>query len=295
MRLKFKPRSRSSFDEVSGIAVPRARVAPATLEDGRSATEYQFEFARGSEVVGGLGLFGTKEVVEREGAQESVSVFDLSHDWLILYLMKLQQSLSIPGDGFSFLCDMANGLVMAYAGQDDNEDNLRYVAVTSLDALMSAGVAAAEGCVPSAEGVIILAEAYVPARAASQQEQGYDVLEGTRMTIPAPPVPARLRELLSDYPAHLEKLQHAITKVADEPCPSAPHIELVVWALEDSLDQLVFETLKEVAGARASGDTQARVDAERKELLIRQASLKQVWIDDPGLLAYAQLTRDIRG
>lgn len=166
MRLNFQPRSRSSFDEVSGIAIPRARALPAILQDGRPATEYQFEFVRGSEVVGGLGFFGTKEVVEREGTQELVSVFDLAHEWLIIYLVKLQRNLGIPGDEFLFVRDMARGLVMAYAGQDDNDENLRYVAVTSIDALMSAGVAVPAGSVPSAEGLIILAEASVPSRTA---------------------------------------------------------------------------------------------------------------------------------
>lgn len=111
------------------------------------------------------------------------------------------------------------------------------------------------------------------------------------MTIPAPPVPARLRELLADYPAHLEKLQHAITKAADEPRPIAAHIEMVIWAIEDTMEAFVAEARSEVRSAKEGDDAEKVALAEEAESLMRRARFKHVWIGDAGLTDYVKRTR----
>jgi len=48
---------------------------------------------------------------------------------------RAQGCFQADGDDFEFLCKLAQGLVLAYAGRTDNEDALRYVDATTLDAL----------------------------------------------------------------------------------------------------------------------------------------------------------------
>lgn len=114
------------------------------------------------------------------------------------------------------------------------------------------------------------------------------------MVTPPPPVPAGIVDVLKDHPALVQRLQESINRAAEVSESSAPRIEMIIWALEDGLEGLVFEALKDVAEAKAKGDTNAVADAESKELLMRRASLKQVWIDDPGLMAYAEQTKRLR-
>lgn len=56
------------------------------------------------------------------------------------------------------------------------------------------------------------------------------------MPRPPPLVPKNLRELLQNYPAHIERLRAAIEAAASDGGANAPRIEYIVWALEDTLE-----------------------------------------------------------
>lgn len=106
------------------------------------------------------------------------------------------------------------------------------------------------------------------------------------MSSSIPPVPAKLREMLKDYPEHIERLQELLTAVAEEPRPYAPRIEVAVWALEDQLDAFKTEARKALVVAKASGDPGAIEKADAKARLMSQAAWKHVWIGDEELWDY---------
>ena len=165
MALQFQPQPRSSLDPVSGIASPRPRMLPTTLSNGQPGTEYQYSFVRDGKTIGGMGFDGSEQVVEAAGCRERVFTFDLGHDWLIQYLVQLKLALGIPADDFSFVRNLAEGLVMAFAGDADSEENLRYLVITTGEALSAAGVVAPEDITLRHSKIIVLAEAEVPRHA----------------------------------------------------------------------------------------------------------------------------------
>jgi predicted metal-dependent hydrolase len=92
--------------------------------------------------------------------------------------------------------------------------------------------------------------------------------------LPQPPLPHRLREMLKDYPAHLERLQEALNYALDGPRPargSTSHVfEQVIWALEGRLETFVREADEELSAAKARSDTVATAHADAKfRLMIR--------------------------
>lgn len=87
--------------------------------------------------------------------------------------------------------------------------------------------------------------------------------------LPLPPVPARLREMLKDYPEHIERLQKALNFAIERPTGS-PLFEVVIWALEDQAGGFIREAKTESELALANGGS-GLVDAARKKLtLMRQ-------------------------
>jgi len=103
------------------------------------------------------------------------------------------------------------------------------------------------------------------------------------MSSSIPPVPAKLREMLKDYPEHIERLQERLIVVAEAPRSSVPRFELAVWALEGRLDTFISEARGELAAATASGDPAVIEKADAKERLMSQAAWKHVWIGDEAL------------
>ena len=160
MTVDFKPRDNSSFDQGSGVSIPLPRILPHTFPDG---IEYQFAFRRGDELVGGLGVYGAEQVVERPGRREWVYNLDLSSVSVLKSMLRSKQALGIADDDVTFLCGLAQGLVNVFAGQTNNTDNLHYVAFTRQTGLTQLGLAVPEGAAMLPDGTIVLAEVYVSA------------------------------------------------------------------------------------------------------------------------------------
>lgn len=91
-------------------------------------------------------------------------------------------------------------------------------------------------------------------------------------TLPTPPVPQGIRELLIDYPNHIRRLQEALSDYAKKPFRVMP-FDGAIWALEGRLDTFVSEARKELKQAKASGDDQDIARAEEKEILMLHACL----------------------
>lgn len=92
-----------------------------------------------------------------------------------------------------------------------------------------------------------------------------------------PPVPAKLREMLKDYPEHIERLQEVLNRSVERSrkIPLMPFDD-AIWALEARLETFVLEARDELAGARASGDPKAIAQAQEKERLMSFAKSRNI-------------------
>ena len=113
------------------------------------------------------------------------------------------------------------------------------------------------------------------------------------MPIPPPPVPRKLREILNDYPGHLERLQEVLRQVTEKQPFTAPQLDRVIWALEGQLEAFHTEARSELEAAVASGDDGAVASAEAKEKLMSQLLWKDGWLGDAGLWSYFQIHKGV--
>jgi hypothetical protein len=109
---------------------------------------------------------------------------------------------------------------------------------------------------------------------------------------PHPPIPKNLREMLKEYPQHIERLQEALDEYAQKPFLLMP-FDGAVWAIEGRLETFVSETRTEVRAAEASGDTNEIEKANQKASLMRRAHFKDRWIDDAALWSYFQANKEV--
>jgi cysteinyl-tRNA synthetase len=101
--------------------------------------------------------------------------------------------------------------------------------------------------------------------------------------LPLPPVPQSLRELLKDYPEHIQVLQDDLIDVASKPAKSIPLFEQALWAVEDALGAFIRDAQKEIAAAKATGDSEAITKAEEKR---KQMSIARNWMSDDKFRSY---------
>lgn len=97
------------------------------------------------------------------------------------------------------------------------------------------------------------------------------------------PVPATLRQRLRKHPAHIERLQQALSSVDVAGRASIPRFERAVWALQGRLGSFLSEARDELDAARALGDKREVKRAEADVTLMSEIRLKQVWIGDSEL------------
>ena len=166
MALHFQALEGSSYDPASGISIPEPRILPVELPDGTQGTEYQFGLYQNGERIGELGFSGPDEIIESDGWREHVFFFDLGHDWLIEDLLALKRKIANSDEDYLFLLQISLGLVLAYAGQTRNKENLRYVAVTTAEALAICGVLIPDESPVTDDGALLLAEVSIPAHRA---------------------------------------------------------------------------------------------------------------------------------
>ncbi|WP_251044493.1 MULTISPECIES: hypothetical protein [unclassified Lysobacter] len=101
-----------------------------------------------------------------------------------------------------------------------------------------------------------------------------------------PPVPSVLREILKDYPEHIERLQELLAEFLEPKLRLQPYDE-AVWALEDAMSGFLGDANKELKAAEASGDAMAIEKAAAKAKVMSRArsgniglggrSLQELW------------------
>lgn len=82
--------------------------------------------------------------------------------------------------------------------------------------------------------------------------------------LPAPPVPKGLREMLRDYPEHIERLQEALNWVVEHPAKGISAFERAIWALEGRTETFISEVRDELKKAEAVGDLEEISRAAKK-------------------------------
>jgi hypothetical protein len=173
MPTDFKPRGTSSFDQESGVHIPMPRILPHTFQDGREGVEYQFSIRKGGELIDGLGVFGTEDVIEAAGRREWVFSIDLSAESALRSMLRSKERIGSADDDITFLTALARGLVNVFAGQDDNRNNVSYVAFTSVEALSALGLPVPASVRVVTQGTVVLAEVHVRAHRAVTNQRGH--------------------------------------------------------------------------------------------------------------------------
>lgn len=95
--------------------------------------------------------------------------------------------------------------------------------------------------------------------------------------LPAPPVPNGLREMLRDYPKHIERLQDALNWVVEHPARGTPPFERAIWALEGRIETFISEARDELEKAEATGAPEEVSRATKKELLMLHSRSTGSW------------------
>ncbi|MCS4235466.1 hypothetical protein [Stenotrophomonas sp. BIGb0135] len=165
MPLNFTPQPGSAVDQDNRVVITSPRVLPASPPEDPSHDEYQYLFYVDGVRVDGLGLFGSEAMMEAEGGHERVFTLDMGRDWVLESVFSFKRILGSTDEDLTFLIGLAQGLVMANMDQSSSKYSIRYVAVTTDDALSRRGINPSQMNLPSEAGRIVLAEGRIPVRA----------------------------------------------------------------------------------------------------------------------------------
>lgn len=83
--------------------------------------------------------------------------------------------------------------------------------------------------------------------------------------------PKKLREMLKDYPGHIERLQEQLNRVAEEPRSASSKFEVAIWMLEGQLEEFIREAQDELKVAREDENGGMIAKAGEKESLMFRA------------------------
>lgn len=113
------------------------------------------------------------------------------------------------------------------------------------------------------------------------------------MQRPLPPVPQRLREMLKEYPGHIDRLQEALNTLIEKPSRGTPPFEVAIWVLESRLSTFITEARNRVKAAETSGDAEAIAHARQEEALMSKARSVNGGMSDLGdLWAYFEHAKE---
>jgi len=99
----------------------------------------------------------------------------------------------------------------------------------------------------------------------------------TILTLSSPPVPAKLREMLKDYPEHIERLQEVLNRSVERSrkVPLMP-FDSAIAALEGRLGTFIMEARNDIAAAERSGNPEQIAQAHEKERLMSFAASSNI-------------------
>lgn len=108
-------------------------------------------------------------------------------------------------------------------------------------------------------------------------------------TLPPPPVPQQLREMLKDYPEHIDRLQQSLNRLVAKPRHGIGLFEQAIWVLEGEFGAFMSEARAEIKAAEAGGDAQGIQKAKDKEFVMGYAR-GNMWM--PDLRAYFEVHKE---
>jgi hypothetical protein len=166
MTIDLVPSTPSLFEVRNSVTIALPRMVPHTFNDGREGIEYQYAFQRDNVRIGGLGLFGTEDAVAGSAQPARIYPLDMTLAWVLEAVLGFKETLDNSDDDFAFLQSLAGGLVDVFVRHGRTRFSRRYIAITHADALVGAGIAVPDGVALLPDGTLVLAELFLPARAA---------------------------------------------------------------------------------------------------------------------------------
>ncbi len=134
--------------------------ADAASGDAREV-EYQYSFSRSGKRLTGMGVGGVEYFIKRPGYHERLFTIDLSTDPALTAALRVKPILGSHDDDFTYLRELAQGLLDGFKTESDSLVNKRYLVFSGIDALSRHSIRVPADVVPRADGVIALAEAFV--------------------------------------------------------------------------------------------------------------------------------------
>lgn len=93
-----------------------------------------------------------------------------------------------------------------------------------------------------------------------------------------PPIPQGLREMLKEYPEHIERLQQALDSVVEKPMKGTPALEVAIWELEGTLETFISQAREELRAGEENGNPEAIAVGKKKLLLMLDCrSSRSAW------------------
>jgi hypothetical protein len=163
--INFRPVRSSAEDLDNGLFIPAPRSERIVLADGRDGIEYLYSFLWNDQRVGALALSGSMTESEEAGNRTLHFMLDFTDQHVFESISKLKRAIGNQDDDFSFILDIARGLLCVFVERVDNANAQIRVIYTSVEALSRNGVALPAKVLPAPDGKIVLAEVFVPAHA----------------------------------------------------------------------------------------------------------------------------------
>ncbi|WP_343649743.1 hypothetical protein [Stenotrophomonas sp.] len=158
----FYPDAKSEAEMRNAVRVSLSRLQGG----GPSPAEYWFVFFRNDERVAVAGAQGGLDwPIREEGCRETIYSLDFTHPQSLKCLLSEKSALGSTEDDFSFLRRIVHALLAAAGSGVSSPITVRYVALTTHDALAGAGVPAnAHHVLDSLDSYLLLASLEIPPR-----------------------------------------------------------------------------------------------------------------------------------
>lgn len=149
-------------NEIS-IGTPRMQ-ADAVTGDSREV-EYQYSFHQSGRRLTGLGIGGVEYFIKRPGYRERLFTIDISTHPALTAALRIKPVLGGPEDDFTYLHELAQGLLEGFRRETGSLVNQRYVVFSNVEALAQLSIRVPTGFVPNLNGMLVLAQTFTPADA----------------------------------------------------------------------------------------------------------------------------------
>lgn len=159
MSIFFEAVHGSSIDKANNIEIFQPRIHPTESPD---EMEYQYSIYQGEKRYG-LGCCGICRQADSKGGSARIITLNLGEDWVIQSMLKLKRRLYNHDDDFTFVVNLARGLILVFKSRTDNTEAVQYIALTKESTLAAHGIAINETVERFSADEIILSKISLPA------------------------------------------------------------------------------------------------------------------------------------